>query len=188
MLKPKKVLVSLVLCTIVLGLNLLSEAKTEISGVQPRKILGDNVILNLDPNLRVLTVQSITPGAPCTIMSYTPCNYFIPANDYVTFTLNPSINLTSTSCPATSLRSVTINFEATPSVPIFVWLSDGAGTPTTTTPVYMIGATKTIYQTEANLSNWFSATNFNRLCIQAIYPSPPPTTFYYPMSCTIVYQ
>lgn len=163
-------------------------AQDRITEHQPAQMLTDKVILNFAPNVQAQLVQSITPGAPCTIFSYIPCNYLIPANDYVTFTIPSSgINLGG-SCLAANLRTVTITFETAPSVPIFVWLTGTAvGSETSTTPVYMNNASQTVYK--SSLSTWFTTSaTYTTLCVQAIYPSPPPTTFYYPQSCTIVYQ
>ncbi len=166
----------------------LGHAQTNVPAGACFQISNDEAIHTRNPSLTVSLAQSITPGAPCTIMSYVPCNYFVPANDYVTFTLPTPINLGSATCPAANLRTVTITFEATPSAPLFVWLLNST-TSATTTPVYMIGASQTVYGTDTNLASWFTAgASFNRLCVQAIYPTPPPTTFFYPMSCMIVYQ
>ena len=157
---------------------------------EPRQMLTDKVILNVFNKAPAQLIQSITPGTPCTIFSYVTCNYLIPANDYVTFSIpSPYINLGG-ACLAANLRTVTITFEAAPSVPLFVWLVGtlgSGGAATTTTPVYMANNSQTIYK--SSIPSWFTATAiYNQICVQAIYPSPPPTTFYYPMSCTIVYQ
>lgn len=168
--------------------SVIGYAQTGTTDDQPAQMLTDKVILNFAQNVHAQLIQSITPGTPCTIFSYIPCNYLIPANDYVTFTIPTSINLGG-SCLAVNLRTVTITFETAPSVPIFVWLTgtlSGGGT-TSTTPVYMTNASQTIYK--SSLSTWFTTSaTYTTLCVQAIYPSPPPTTFYYPMSCTILYQ
>ncbi len=167
-----------------------SRSQSRVVDIESRQMLMDKVTLNSANKAPAQLIQSITPGAPCTIFSYVPCNYLIPANDYVTFSIpSPYINLGGT-CLAANLRTVTITFEAAPSVPLFVWLVGtlgSGGAATTTTPVYMANTSQTIYK--SSIPSWFTATAiYNQICVQAIYPSPPPTTFYYPMSCTIVYQ
>lgn len=167
--------------------SVIGYAQTGTTDDQPAQMLTDKVIRDFTTKAPIQLIQSITPGTPCAILSYIPCNYLIPANDYVTFTIPTPINLGG-SCLAANLRTVTITFEAAPSVPVFVWLTGTvAGGATSTTPVYMTNASQTIYQT--SLSTWFTTSAiYNQLCVQAIYPSPPPTTLYYPMSCAIVYQ
>lgn len=186
---PKNIVAAgLILLLFVAGSAAICHAQTGTTDAQPAQMLSDKVIPNFATNAPTQLIQSITPGAPCTIFSYIPCNYLIPANDYVTFTIPSSgINLGG-SCLAANLRTVTITFEAAPSVPVFVWLAGTVGVGTTsTTPVYMTNASQTIYQT--SLSTWFTTSAiYTQLCVQAIYPSPPPTTLYYPMSCTVVYQ
>ncbi len=125
------------------------------------------------------------PASPCTVVAYAACNYFVPANDYVTFPLANDISFAS--CPADNVSTATITFQATPNVPLFIWLSNATSS---TTPVYMTGASQTITKAwfGAGATSWFGGGPWTTLNIQAIYPSPPPDTFYYPISCTIVYQ
>ncbi len=140
---------------------------------------------NINTKLAVITAPT-----PCVIMSYAVCNYPIPPTDSVYFTLSQSISFGT--CTTAQLNTATITFQAAPTIPIFVWLSniDGSGSVTaSSSPIYMTGASDTIsknwFGTAA--TSWFSGT-WNTLNVQAIYPSPPPTTYYYPISCTIVYQ
>ena len=125
------------------------------------------------------------PASPCTVVSYAACNYLVPANDSVTFALANDISFTI--CPASQVNTATITFQATPSVPLFVWLSNATAS---TTPVYMTGATQTITKAwfGAGATSWFGGGPWTTLNVQAIYPNPPPSTYYYPISCTIVYQ
>lgn len=165
-----------------------------------------------------LALLPSAPTPPCAIISYAPCNYLIPANDYASFSLSPNISFSFTSggtftglCPKASLNTVTISFQAPPpaGVALVVWLSGtinvgGTTYSYNTQPVYMTNATQsfsTNYFTDstANPYSWFSnpvdthgtpsaAVAWTNLNVQAIYPSPPPSSFYYPQSCTIVYQ
>lgn len=125
------------------------------------------------------------PASPCTVVSYAACNYLIPANDSVTFSLANPVSFAN--CPAEQVSTATITFQGTPDIPIFVWLSNATAS---TTPVYMTGATQTITKAWFGLgtTSWFGGGPWTTLNVQAIYPSPPPTTYYYPISCTIVYQ
>ena len=143
------------------------------------------------------------PSPPCTIVAYAPCNYLIPANDYASFAFTTPITILTTSsvtptptgqCQKGSLNTVTVSFQATPpaGVALLVWLTGSLGT---TQPVYMTSATQTFSTsffsdptTPVNPYTWFAVGTWTNLCIQAIYPNPPPTSFYYPQSCTIVYQ
>jgi hypothetical protein len=136
----------------------------------------------------VLFAQVPTPPAsPCTIVSYAPCNYLIPPNDYVAFDLAPAINFAA-NCPSSALNTVNITFEATPSAPMLVWLQTSGGT--NSTAVYMTTASITLPTGYfgTGTASWFNGGPWTKLCVQVIYPTPPPTTFYYPQSCTIVYQ
>lgn len=154
------------------------------------KMLADTVVSGKIKNVPALLAASINAPSPmCNIVAYAPCNYIIPPNDYVNFTINTAINLAGT-CTAAQLNTVTLTFEAAPSVPIFVWLSGTVGvTTTSTTPVYMNTAATTISKSTAAMASWFTTdANWTTLCVQAIYSDPPPSALYYPMSCTIVYQ
>ncbi len=151
------------------------------------KEVVDRVLWIKKPNIPVNLVAALgAPNPMCNIVTLVPCNYIIPPNDYVTFSTNIVIN----NCPVNAtynpspLNTVTLTFAVAPTVPIFVWLTSAT---TATTPVYMNNASITISKTA--FPNWFTAsTTWTNLCVQAIYPNPPPTTLYYPMSCTIVYQ
>ena len=125
------------------------------------------------------------PASPCTVVSYATCNYLVPSNDYVSFSLANDISFTT--CPAAQVHTATITFQAAPSAPLFVWLSNATAS---TTPVYMTGATQTITKAwfGAGATSWFGGGPWTTLNVQAIYPNPPPSTYYYPISCTIVYQ
>ncbi len=125
------------------------------------------------------------PASPCTVVSYAVCNYPLLPNDSVAYSLANQISFTN--CPAEQVSTATITFQATPSVPLFVWLSNA----TTTTPkIYMTGGTQTITKAwfDSGGTSWFGGGPWTTLNVQAIYPSPPPTTYFYPISCTIVYQ
>jgi hypothetical protein len=125
------------------------------------------------------------PASPCTVVSYAACNYLVPSNDYVSFSLANDISFTT--CPAAQVHTATITFQAAPTAPLFVWLSNASGS---TTPVYMTGATQTITKAwfGAGATSWFGGGPWTTLNVRAIYPNPPPSTYYYPISCTIVYQ
>lgn len=154
--------------------------------------LTDRVLSPLGSNVPAQFVGSVNaPNPMCNIITYVPCNYIIPPNDYVTF--STSINLTN--CPVVALtnpnplNTVTLTFEAAPPGPIFVWLTNGATPAVTTTPVYMTNAAITISRTTSTMTSWFTpGTTWTGLCVQAIYSDPPPSTLYYPMGCMIVYQ
>ena len=154
------------------------------------KMMIDKVVPCKTQNIPALLTAAITAPSPmCNIVAYAPCNYIIPPNDYVNFAINTAINLAGT-CTAAQLNTVTLTFEAAPSVPIFVWLSGTAsGVDTSTTPVYMNTSAITISKSTTAMASWFTANaNWTTLSVQAIYSDPPPSTLYYPMSCTIVYQ
>ena len=154
------------------------------------KMLADTVLSGRMQNIpTTLTGAIAAPSPMCNIVAYAPCNYIIPPNDYVNFTINTAINLAGT-CTAAQLNTVTLTFEVAPSVPIFVWLSGTVGaTVTNTTPIYMNTAATTISKSTSAMASWFTTdANWTTLCVQAIYSDPPPSTLYYPMSCTIVYQ
>ena len=125
------------------------------------------------------------PASPCTVVSYAACNYIIPSNDSVAFSLVNPISFVN--CPAEQVSTATITFQGTPNVPIFVWLSNATAR---TTPVYMTGATQSITKAwfGSGATSWFGGGPWTTLNVQAIYPTPPPTTYFYPISCTIVYQ
>ena len=146
----------------------------------------DRVVSFSRPACRVYFAQCTEPPAsPCTIVGYAACNYPLPPNDSVSFSLSGEISFAS--CPADQLNSATITFQATPNVPIFVWLSNATSS---TSPVYMTGANLTITKAwfGGGSTSWFGGGPWTTLNVQAIYPSPPPTGYYYPISCTIVYQ
>lgn len=144
------------------------------------------------------------PSPPCTIVAYAPCNYLIPANDYASFTLTTPLTILSSGattigqCLKGSLNTVSVSFQTAPpaGVAVLVWLTGTVGgAAATTQPVYMTNATQTFstgYFSDptpgVNPYTWFAAGTWTNLCVQAIYPSPPPTSFYYPQSCTVVYQ
>ena len=154
------------------------------------KMGADTVVSGMMKNVPTLLTASINAPSPmCNIVAYAPCNYIIPPNDYVNFTINTAIDLAGT-CTAAQLNTVTLTFEAAPSIPIFVWLSGTVGvTVTNTTPVYMNTGSITISKSTTAMASWFTTgANWTTLCVQAIYSDPPPSTLYYPMSCTIVYQ
>lgn len=136
--------------------------------------------------LPVMTAQfNEPPASPCTVVSYAACNYIIPANDSVAFPLANPVSFAN--CPAEQVSTATITFQGTPSVPIFVWLSNATAS---TTPVYMTGATQSITKAwfGTGATSWFGGGPWTTLNVQAIYPSPPPTTYFCPISCTILYQ
>ncbi len=144
------------------------------------KVLTDEVRVPVNRSIPVQLLGSVTaPTSMCNVITYVPCNYIIPPNDYVNFTT--SINLTNCS----TLNSMMLTFEAAPTVPIFVWLSNAT---TSTPPIYMNTASTTISKTTSSMLSWFDSTTWTNLCVQAIYSDPPPSTLYYPMSCMIVYQ
>lgn len=146
----------------------------------------DRVLPISSYSLPVMTTQyNEPPASPCTVVSYAACNYIIPSNDSVAFTLSTPISFAN--CPAEQVSTATITFQGTPSVPIFVWLSNATAS---TTPVYMTGTTQSITKAwfGSGATSWFGGGPWTTLNVQAIYPSPPPTTYFYPISCTIVYQ
>ena len=176
---------------LVFGMVIAGQAQANSTTDQTSLLPIDQVISASKTNMLANFVQLSPPASPCSVITYAVCNYFLPANDYVTFTLSPSIQFNNAPCLQANLNSLTITFENAPPVPIFVWLSSGGGT-NSTPPIYMTGASFTMPKPSGTLANnsWFSATTvqWTQLCVQAIYPNPPPTTFYYPGSCTIVYQ
>lgn len=135
-----------------------------------------------------------TPVGPCTVLGYAVSNYFVPPNDYLLVPINGTSGISIPLATACTLNSVTITFQGAPSVPLLVWLTDNATTPgTTSTPVYVNGSSLTVpksfFGTGTTTPNWFAlGQNWKGLAIQAIYPNPPPSTFYYPESCTILFQ
>ncbi len=150
---------------------------------------GTDQVLSIIKSNVPVNLAVIAAPTPCAIVSYASCNYLIPSNDYVTFDLATDIAFTT--CTTGQLNTATITFAAAPSVPLFVWLSyTTGGTTTSTTPVYMTGASETINKAwfGAGATSWFSGGPWTTLNVQAIYPTPPPSTLYYPISCTIVYQ
>ena len=166
-------------------------------GYHGRNLIGTSVERTTDyTSDRVLSVPDIAgpvihaqcnepPASPCTVVSYAACNYLIPANDSVTFSLATPISFTN--CPVEQVSTATITFQGTPNIPIFVWLSNATAE---TTPVYMTASTQTITKAwfGSGTRSWFGGGPWTTLNVQAIYPSPPPTTYFYPISCTIVYQ
>mgnify|MGYP000928660587 FL=1 len=156
------------------------------------KVMTDNVIRAMKPSVPALFTGVVAAPSPmCNIVAYALCNYIVPPNDYVSFQINngTGIDLSGT-CPAANLNTVTLTFEVAPNNPIFVWLTGTAGvTPMSTPPVYMNTASTIISKSTTAMATWFDATTtWTNLCVQAIYSDPPPSTLYYPMSCTIVYQ
>lgn len=157
------------------------------------KAMTDNVVRLIKPSVpALLTANVAAPNPMCNIVAYALCNYIIPPNDYVSFQINngTGINLSSVTCPGDNLNTVTLTFEVAPNNPIFVWLTGtGSGGSTSTPPVYMNTASTIISKSTTAMATWFDATTtWTNLCVQAIYSDPPPSTLYYPMSCTIVYQ
>lgn len=157
----------------------------------------DKVISLLKPNIPVQPAAIVAPSTPCAVLSYALVNYFVPSNDYVAIALSNPVNLdSSATCPASSLNIVTISLQVPPSNPVYVWLQTAATSGTATTPVYVTGASTTI--TKGGGSNWFTApvgtTTMNYVCISGIYSNstgstpPPAGSYYYPVSCTILYQ
>lgn len=176
---------------LVLSLTITGQVQADLTAEKISLFPMDQVISISKPNIPVNFVQLSPPPSPCSVISYAACNYFVPANDYVIFSLSPSIQLNTSPCLATNLNSLTLTFENAPPVPILVWLSSGGGT-NSSPPVYMTGATLTMPKPSGTLpiNSWFSATTvqWTQLCVQAIYPNPPPTTLYYPGSFMILYQ
>lgn len=132
------------------------------------------------------------PTAPTVLLSKVVCNYIVPTNDYVAFSLPYSIVIPAAGASKeTNYNSIMITFEVAPTVPIFVWLQQTATGGTTTGPIYVNQSSASVVIPYYSGNTWFeqtAATTMGYLCIQGIYPTPPPTTFYYPISCTIVYQ
>ena len=157
------------------------------------KVMTDNVIRAMKPSVPALFTGVVAAPSPmCNIVAYALCNYIVPPNDYVSFQINngTGIDLSGT-CPAANLNTVTLTFEVAPNNPIFVWLTGtgSGGAATSTPPVYMNTASTIISKSTTAMATWFDATTtWTNLCVQAIYSDPPPSTLYYPMSCTIVYQ
>ena len=180
--------------TVCLIMTLLGVA---LAGYYGGNLIGTDLYAGADYSCdRVLPVSNIAapviqaqfnepPASPCTVVSYAACNYLIPSNDSVTFSLATPISFTN--CPVEQVSTATITFQGTPNIPIFVWLSNATAS---TTPVYMTGATQTITKAwfGSGTTSWFGGGPWTTLNVQAIYPSPPPTTYFYPISCTIVYQ
>lgn len=190
MLKKVSPLLSILFLLGVFWLAHCCQAKPGASKQPACSMAVDNVVSLFQSNIPARLTAVTAPTAPCMVLSYAVCNYFVPVNDYVTFGLSNNINLAAGQpCPSTSLNTVTITFEAAPTVPIFVWLQSTPGT-TSTTPVYMTGGSITIPNI-GGTNSWFTTpttATMTTLCIQAVYPTPPPDTLYYPVSCTILYQ
>ena len=145
--------------------------------------------LLVQDEVKLSWAQYSPPNPPCTVLGYAPCTYLIPANDYVLFPINGGTGITIPDPDHTcKLNSVTITFQGAPTVPLLVWLT---GDATSSVPVYMNGASVTVPSSFFGTggTSWFAASQtWTNVAVQAIYPNPPPSTFYYPESCTILFQ
>lgn len=192
----KKILVPSWISALLLFAPILSEihlpqaAASEIVMTTSRDDLVIGVAKSLIP-FRLAVVSA--PAAPTVLLRKVVCNYIVPANDYVAFPL-PYTGIfipASGASKETNYNSIMITFEVAPTAPIFVWLQQTASGGTATTPIYVNQSSPSVVIPYYSGNTWFeqtTSTTMGFLCIQGIYPTPPPDSFYYPVSCTIVYQ
>ena len=164
----------------------------EISDWQSRRTSGDQVThaSKLDVPFQMTAVTA--PTSPTVLLRKVTCNYIVPVNDYVSFSIPHDIEIPEAGATKqTNYNSIMVTFEVAPTVPVFVWLQEDSVAGTATTPIYVNQSSTSVVIPYYTGNTWFeltTATTMGYLCIQGIYPTPPPETFYYPISCTIVYQ
>ncbi len=158
-------------------------------------IYKDDLVKGLaNPSIPFLQVAVSAPTAPTVLVTKVVCNYIVPVNDYVAFPISYTGGIpipASGLAKETNYNSIMITFEVQPTAPIFIWLQQTATGGTSTTPVYVNQSSPSVVIPYYSGNTWFeqsTATTMGYLCIQGIYPTPPPTSFYYPVSCMIVYQ
>lgn len=163
----------------------------EISDWQSRRTSGDQVTHASKSDVPFQMTAVTAPTSPTVLLRKVTCNYIVPVNDYVSFQI-PYGGIfipASGSSKETNYNTVVVTFEVAPTVPVFIWLQQTGTGGTATTPIYVNDSSVVIPYYAGN--TWFeqtASTTMLYLCVQGIYPTPPPDTFYYPISCTILYQ
>jgi hypothetical protein len=162
----------------------------EASDRPATKHLGETVRYSSKSDIDFQLAAITAPTTPAVLVRKVICNYLLPVNDYVAFEIPYGGIALPAASGSNNYNSIMINFEVTPTVPVFIWLQQNASSGQTTTPVYVNDSSCVIPLSSNN--SWFYIAGgpytMLYLCIQGIYPTPPPASYYYPVSCTIVYQ
>ena len=153
----------------------------------------DNVIAMSELMTPFHLASVAAPATPAVLIRKVICNYPVPTNDYVSYQIPYGGITVPFAQSSNNYNSVMITFEVAPTAPVMVWLQQASGSGLATVPVYVNNISVVVPYTSAN-ALWFynentgSDVTYQYLCVQAIYPTPPPDSFYYPVSCMIVYQ
>lgn len=179
-----------ILLSFILGIAGMHHSCAEASDGLATKTPTDGATFTVKTDAPIQLAAITAPAIPAVLLKKVICNYLVPANDYVAFSIPYGGIELPAAAGSNSYNSVMISFEVAPTVPVFIWLQQNASSGQTTTPVY-VNDPSCVIPLSSNNSWYYIAGGpytMQYLCIQGIYPTPPPTSFYYPVSCTILYQ